>query len=429
LAGRVASIDKAFKNGMLSSIEELEYAAIALDCQVFVLYEGETVEIGCFMGVGAVRSVNRSIAVVISNGDPEYISHVARVTTTPQFTANLHKASVFPPTILAKLTDLRKKACIGDSPTIDSTLTFVQSMASLKNRLPEMKVILDPYGRAQALFIPELIIVPFKPTSQIPTFLGERLTGYADIATEELPYKSDMIDFLEEAQHIHAGFKYAHDVGNSDGQIVELITSSGLRIPVQADEWDDDYSEITETVRKAGEDALVWGDPDPATQKSTRAITYEAEVFDFVLYQLSHDIHSGEEYRAMRTLLGENSPSVEALRPLLHEWIEATLAFHEADSPPSFVKKMRSPCSVGNCTGSLCYQDGASCRVEIKKVRPTLDRDSLENRLLKTLVSNEKIRDIVWQNKSSPFFSSVLYLELENELILSDSEVSTRLRS
>ena len=432
LAARVASIDKAFKEKRLSPLEELEYVAIALDCQLFLLYvTSDEVQIGCFMNIGAVRSVNRAvIAMVGESGYPDYITHVARITTTPQFTGNLYKATVFPDGILKKLTDLRRKACVSDIPTIDNTIAFVNSLKSLKTRMPEMKVVMDPYGRAQALFIPELVLIPFKPTSQIPTFLEERVTGYAEIPYEELPYKGDELEFLEEAVRFHPGFEYAHDVGNAEGRVTELILRSGLRIPVQTDdEYTEDTTEIVETVRDVGEGALVWGEPDRKMERAARAITYEAEVFDFLLYQLSYDIQHGEEYRALRTILSQNHPAVRDLEPLLHEWVDNTLTFTEADNPPAFVKKMRSPCSTGSCDGSLCYMDGASCRVEVKQVRPSLSRARLERRLLTTLISNEKIRDIIWKHKTSPFFSSVLYLEAPYELILSDVDVAKRLRA
>jgi hypothetical protein len=89
---------------------------------------------------------------------------------------------------------------------------------------------------------------------------------------------------------------------------------------------------------------------------------------------------------------------------------------------------MRTPCSDDNCDGNLCAWNGSSCKVEVKKVKPSLEREKLEKRLVSTLVSNEKIRNIVWQHKASPFFSSVLYLELPTELILSDADVSKLLR-
>lgn len=430
LAGRVASIDKAYKEKMLTTLQELEYTALSLDCQLFILYQtNDEVQIGCFMNIGAVRSVNRAVAVMIGDaGDPEYISHVARITTSPQFTANLYKKQLFPEGILKKLIDLRQKACVSDIPTVDTTFAFINSLPSLKNRIPDLRVIMDPYGRAQAVFIPELVLLPFKPTSQIPTFLTEKITGFSDISEEDLPYKGDMLDFLEEGVRFHPGFEYAHDVGDRDGRVVELITKSGLRIPVQTDEYVRNSNEIVTTVRENGEDALVWGDPDPKMTKDARAITYEAEVFDFLLYQLSYDIQMGEDYRPLKLILSKDKPRVEEVKPLLDEWFDSTVTFSDADKPINFVQKMRSPCSKDDCTGNLCAWNGSQCKVEVRNVRSGLDREKLKKRMLSTLVSNEKIRDLVWQHKTSPFFSSVLYIELPTELIMSDGDISRRLK-
>jgi DNA-binding CsgD family transcriptional regulator len=426
IEARIASIDKAFKSKELSSIEELEYTALALECQLFVLYIVDgSVQVGCFMNIGAVRSVNRSVAVMVTEGDPEYICNVSRITTVPQFTANLHKVAIYPPEILKTLTILRGKACTSDIPTIDDTFVFINSMPSLKNKVPEMKVILDPYKRAQALFIPELVFLPFKPTSQIPTFLDEKVVSLSDIPEEELPYKGDILDFLAEAVRFHPGFEYAHDLSNR-GRVTEIITRSGLRIPVQSEDTANG-GEIVETVRANTEEQLVWGKPDKASEATKRTITYEAELFDFLLYQLSHDIQ-GEDYRGLRTALSADHPDIDELEPLLKAWIDDTLTFTEADVPPAFVRKLRSPCSTGNCSGSLCAWDGASCRVEVKRVRDSLQRAPLERRLLNTLLTNDKIRNVVWEHRSSPFFSSVLYLEAPTELILSDTDVSKRLK-
>ena len=422
IAGRIEAIDKAFRDKMLSPLEELEYSALALDCQLFVLYVSDTVQIGCFMNVGAVRSVNRAIIVMVENGDPEYVSHVARITTTPQFTGNIYKTQFYPPALLKKMVEMRGKACVSDVPTIDNVVLYVNSTTALKGRMPECKIILDPYGRAQALFLPEVFLLPFKPTAQIPTFFDEKVTGYAEIPDSELPMKGDMLDILKEAIRFHSGFEYAHDLGNREGTVVELILKSGLRVPVRTEGTTTDTTEIVDTVRKQGEGALAWGKESHTT---SRAITYEAEVFDFLLYQLSYDIQTGEDNADLRNALSQNTPD---LKGLLHEWMEDTLTFTKASDPPLFVKKMRSPCSTGDCSGSLCAWDGASCRVEVKEVRPSLERGKLERRLLSTLTSNEKIRDIVWQHRTSPFFSSVLYLEMPTEVIYSDADISRRLK-
>jgi hypothetical protein len=64
----------------------------------------------------------------------------------------------------------------------------------------------------------------------------------------------------------------------------------------------------------------------------------------------------------------------------------------------------------------------------VKQVRPTLERGALESRLISTLASNDKIRSVVFENRVSPFFSSILYLELPSEVILSDGDVAAKLK-
>jgi hypothetical protein len=145
-----------------------------------------------------------------------------------------------------------------------------------------------------------------------------------------------------------------------------------------------------------------------------------------LLYQLSYDIQNGEDYSTLRHAISNNTSD---LRPRLHEWFDDTVTFTKAEDPPSFVQKIRSPCTEKSCDGNLCAWDGSSCRVEVKKIRPSLHYEKLLNRLYSTISSNEKIRDIVWQHRTSPFFSSILYFELPNELIISDLDITKRLRN
>jgi hypothetical protein len=212
--------------------------------------------------------------------------------------------------------------------------------------------------------------------------------------------------------------------------VVELVTRSGLRIPVLTDEtMEGDPTEITETTRGVTEETLVYGTPDPEIVKTARSVTYEAEIFEFLLYQLTHDMQ-GEDYAELRRILSQTSPDIKELRPLVKKWFDDTLTFSEADTPPTFYSKMRHSCTgapQSDCSG-LCVWDGASCKVQVKQVRPTLERTVLESRLISTLASNDKIRSVVFENRVSPFFSSILYLELPSEVILSDGDVAAKLK-
>ena len=432
LTARVQSISQAYDEKALSPLEELEYVALTLNCMVYTIYvKGDELHSACFMNIGAVRRTNKAVLVLVDAADMssiDFVVHVSRTSASPVFNGNLYM-NLFPKSLVPTLESFRINSCVRDIPTIDKAIAFIGKTA-LKDQIPDLKVVLDPYGRAQALFLPKTILLPFRPTSQIPTFLDQRVAGYSDIAQSEYPSKSDMVAFLQTAAEVHPGYAYAHDAANAKHVVVELVTRSGLRIPVLTDEvLDGDPSEISETSREVGEDTLVYGKPDPEAVKTARSVTYEAEIFEFLLYQLTHDMQ-GEDYADLRRILSQTSPEIKDLRPLVKKWFDDTLTFSEADTPPTFYSKMRHSCTgapQSDCSG-LCVWDGASCKVQVKQVRPTLERSVLESRLISTLASNDKIRSVVFENRVSPFFSSILYLELPSESILSDGDVAAKLK-
>jgi hypothetical protein len=137
-----------------------------------------------------------------------------------------------------------------------------------------------------------------------------------------------------------------------------------------------------------------------------------------------------DDYPDLKRELSHHSPNVDTLRALIHAWMDDTLTFTSASDPPEFYSKMRHSCTGSPkdaCTG-LCAWDGASCKVQVKTVRKTLQKSVIEKRLVSTLSSNDKIRGIVFNHRVSPFFSSVLYLEMPSEVILSDRDVFTQLK-
>jgi hypothetical protein len=423
LSRRIASIDKAFQEKQMTVLEELEYVSLLLNSMCYTLYvQPDSVQSGCFMTFSAVKNMKRAFLILIdSSGSPDYFVHVSKTSMTPTIRGNLYN-NLFSIDILKYLEQLRIASCVSDVPTIEKALKlFVNT--SLKPRVPEIKVVLDPYRRAQAFFLPNTILLPFRPTSNVPTFLESKIT-YADIPQSEYPLKTMMIEFLNIAKDIHAGFEYSHDVGNIIGNVTEIVTKSGLRIPVKTADITEQFEEIAQTVIEKNENTLAFGKADAESVKLARSITYEAEVFDFLIFQLSRDMVE-DDYPTLKTNLAKEHPSIDELREPLREWMNTTIRFTEADNPPAFYSKIRHACSGSprdKCTG-LCVWDGASCRVQVKKVRSGLQKETLEKRLLSTLSSNDKIRSVIFENRMSPFFSSVLYLELPDEVILSDQDV------
>lgn len=428
ISKRIASIDKAYQEKQLTALEELEYVSLLLNCLCYMLHVNvDGVQSSCFMSFAAVKNMKRAILVLIdSTGSPDYFVHVSKTTATPTLRGNLY-SPLFSQDILKDLGGFRQQSCTSSVPTIESAFRLI-SKTNLKNRYEELRVILDPYRKAQGFFIPNIIILPFRPTSNIPTIFEKRTT-YAEIPQSEYPMKTLMIEYLNIGKDIHSGYEYSHDVGNLKGNVTEIVTRAGLRIPVQTGDTTQRFEEITETVFEKSEEKLVFGKPDSESVKLARSITYEAEIFEFLIFELSKDL-VGNDYPTLKTILSQEHPNIEELRVPLREWMNTAIQFAEAEDPPTFYNKMRQSCSTSSrekCTG-LCVWDGASCKVQVKQLRSGLQKETLEKRMLSTLTSNDKIRTIIFENRMSPFFSSVLYLQMPHEIILSDQDVSESIK-
>jgi hypothetical protein len=429
----VRSIDKAYTENMLSPLEELEYVAASLSCMAYVLFVSqESIQASCFMPLRSDGRIERAVVVAIDASDPssiDFIAHVSRTAAAPVYNGNLFNA-LFPESTRKTLEDLRRKACVSDIPTVEDALKVLIGMPGLKARIQEVKLVMDPYMRIQALLIPRTILLPFRPSPKPPSeLLPAPRVYYSDVAEDDYPQRLDAINYLGKAsKDVHPGFAYAHDMVDSAHNVTEIITKSGLRVPVVSSPGpaESGPTEIVQTVAIADERTLAFAQPDPEAIRQAQATTYEAEIFDFLIFQLTKDVQGmQEDYADLRRALSSSKVSAEVLRPLLYAWIDDTLSFHEATEAPAFYSKVRRPCTgqaEKSCTG-LCVWDGASCKVEVKTVRDGLKKDALSRRLLSTLASNDKIRNAVFENRISPFFSSILYLVYPHEVILSDQDI------
>jgi hypothetical protein len=143
-------------------------------------------------------------------------------------------------------------------------------------------------------------------------------------------------------------------------------------------------------------------------------------VFDFLLFQLAHDIST--DYQELRDALREVSPKRTQVEPLLKTWFSETTQFIEIGEPEKFISKIRTPCSENSCSGNLCgfNKKTGKCGIKIKN---SIEKEPLFRRLLVNLLENAKIRSIVLDGRATPFFSTILYLELPHELILTDMDL------
>ena len=131
------------------------------------------------------------------------------------------------------------------------------------------------------------------------------------------------------------------------------------------------------------------------------------------MFSLSKDIESAD-HADLRESIKAGKPS---LYNDLKTWLDAQAYWDKVDEPVQFVNKVRTPCGQllkDTCNKStLCGWKG-SCKIKVKSI---VDKRQVLVRLTKVLKDNSKQRALVLDGRLSPFFSSILYLEMPHELI------------
>ena len=216
---------------------------------------------------------------------------------------------------------------------------------------------------------------------------------------------------------------WKEDVSNIDGVRTEIVLKSGLRVPTEPDEDEEvGHGEVIQTVREATENKVVFGEPDEELKRNYTDISYASEVFDFLMFELSKDLV--EKNPDLRNILSAQQPSRAKVEPLLKKWFDDVTKFVDIRTSNTFVSKVRKPCgqfkTKSSCDGNVCGWDGNVCKIQVKK---SIKKEHIFTRLLTTLIENAKLRGMVLDGRSTPFFSTILYVELPHELIVTDSEL------
>lgn len=414
----ISGIQDAYDAEELSQLHELEYAALSLQCDVFRIYT-DTNTMGCMFSSPITRPKNRAIVILQNKEDIDILSFIYVLARTFAYTSNIY-TEPFNKKTQHELERLRNISCRTEIPKYNDALNVIPDILA-KADVDTYSIILDPFGRGQAFYVEGKMILPFKP-SNLPDVAQAKIAGYKDVFS--FPSYEDVREYLIIAEGYSKGYAWREDVYDNKNRKIEVITASGLVIPVQPEISDGSHenNEVTKTVRKFGESELVFGEPSSDLQTVYRDINYSSEVFEFLLFQLARDL-STDDYSQLRDALEFSNKKITNI--LLEKWFSATTMFIDIENPSEFISKVRKPCgqfSKSSCKGNLCGWDGKVCKMKIKD---TMKRDDLFHRLLTSITTNVKIRAAVLDNRITPFFSTILYLELPHEMILSDSELDS----
>jgi hypothetical protein len=404
----VSGVQRAYSEGRLTILDELEYVTSIVRCNV-IRVDTQTSAVKCGFWSETLSPRDRTIVMV----DDDILAHVSRGTDKAKgfakykYTVNI-RDPLFPKPVLTTLTTLHGRACASDRPRLADALSELQSKGL------SFEVILDPFNRAQAVFVPKTVILPVQPATYEALSGVRARTGYSDIKPEELPTRQALRTFLDATTH--KGFKWVEDLQDVNGRFVESLLTSEFRAPFQPEESAPTTAkEVLSTMQRHPERDLTDGAPNGEDAVQANSISYAAEVFDFLMFSLSKDIQT-EEYSALREGVASRGKN---LYKQLDSWLKKESHWDATQGPRAFVNKVRTPCGQFQqkdaCnTSSLCGWKSGVCKI---KVDSSVDRTQVLRRLTKTLVENDKQRALVLDERLSPFFSTVLYMEMPHELI------------
>jgi hypothetical protein len=413
----IKSIDSAYREQRLTLLQELEYVTSFLDCEVIFL-DPETYEVECGFWFGAVRE-SRTI-VVIGSAVLCEVSREKKVRQVHEmvYNADINKAS-FPREMVRALWTAHKTACALDVPVLDDAIAEIGRT--------DYQYILDPFDRVQAVYVPGELLLPVEPREAVPNGVTKK-EGYANVPPAELPTGATMRAFLATANH--PGYKLKDELRNVAGEIVELRLASNLRIPIQPEQASPGskapVGEVIQTLTTKGhtETELVSGTENASDRQEAEKTTYTSEIYEFLLFSLADDLDQetlSNELDELRTSIVEGN---DELGENLSKWYDSRAHEDTSRDPIKFVNKVRTPCGQfsddpASCNGSsLCAMDRGVCKIRVK---PSVSKAKVLDRIEQTLRTNEKQRALVLDNRISPFFSTILYLEMPNEFITVDT--------
>lgn len=415
----ISGISEAYEKGELSTVQELEYTAIVLQTDIFRIFV-KTNTFACFFYSQMVKPRSRGIIILQDGNSIDVLGYVARTQRDFTYKINIFEAP-FTSETYSIAESLRSNACKTEIPNYSVAIGVMRDVLAMSGK-DDFQVILDPFGRGQAFYIPNHMIVPFQPVV-LPDMSQIKRMGFSSIEKETMPRYADVRKYLEIAEKYSEGYSWSEDLSNNNNERVEILLASGLRIPIYPETTMQlEPLEVIETTREVGETDIVFGEPSGQLEDNYKQISYASEIYQFLIYQLTKDLYEKEE--DLKQALLQVKPKPKDVEPILRKWFDATTEFITTKDPINFVSKIRSPCgqftSKGKCTGSLCAWNGKMCKIQ---VRQSVNKEKLFHRLLVTLVDNSKIRAMILDGRTSPFFTTVLFLELPNELILTDLDI------
>jgi hypothetical protein len=412
----IADIDRAFREKTLDPLYEVEYVSYILDCAV-VMVATDTMQVLCGFRTDLIRAKNRTIVLL----DTDILGMMLRKRSKDKGFVTEYFVDITQPPLngsTVALLQAHQEACTIGLPTLNDAL-----MALDEVKLSTYVGISDPFGRLQAILVPGRVILPITPTTQ-PLPGAPTPKAYHEVTDDDLPSYESQTATLASLKRQEL-FGVARDHRDVQGNLVEVETVTGFRVPVRPKPSSGRATEVTQTIRMRGEQSLVMGAPDPEARALKDKIDYESELYEFLLFSLATDIQADSHGDALQATYAPvrkalQTKDAKGLKKALTAWYKAEAYDEKTKTPYQFLSKVRTPCgqltSEDTCKqSSLCGWRNGDCKVQVRTSQ--VDKEKLMTRLQTTLLTNDKQRALVLDNRVSPFFSTVLYLEMPHEWI------------
>ena len=424
----------AYEAKTLDPLDELEYLSFVLTFSV-ILVNPSTFAVRCGFRTASIVTKQRTL-IVFSREDGaglEVLGVMKRERKGKGYATTYTIDRTQPPleTITTDIVTLHQQACSAELPSVRDAWSAAQTLG-----FADLGVLTDPNGLYQAFLFKGRAIIPFASTSESPAagFTPVSTQMVHELADSDLPSYADQVSVLNRLETTHRGlYTYAKDLDhrNAMGQIVEIETATHFRIPVRPEASAGPDTEVLETIRKAtsgplkGEQILVRGAPDPEGRALKDSIDYASELSEFLLMSLATDLQTDGDgdiveatYAPLRTAIEARDKT--ALKTQLDVWYRAEAYEEKTKTPYQFLSKVRTPCGQltdeATCSkSSLCGWRNGDCKIQVRTAQ--VKAKELLERIRTTLLTNAKLRALVLDNRMSPFFSTVLYLEMPNEWI------------
>jgi hypothetical protein len=272
--------------------------------------------------------------------------------------------------------------------------------------------IIDPYSRIVSIVDSSNNIFPYYPTS-VPAYNSNSIQyGYEYETLPEVMTEYTALMNGEDFQKPHSWIL----IDREPKMIVAIETVSMLRVPVKPTPMSKSIPSLNEILLDSynmNEDMILAFPDKPKSVDVLEKVKRDDQIRDWVLYQFSEYLRVNAKFR---DIMEKTEKVTKSVKDMIGMWIMENISPVGSSDPT--IPKLKNVCSSlseNNCSGA-CVFDKGTCKISTRGTDLT-QMDILEW-ILYSVFEDPKKRYLIL-NGEYPKVSSMLYWEMENEVIFS----------